>query len=151
MIEACLSETGVRKHAASVILGDTTFEIDMARRAAGIQSLGVSSGYHAPDNPHWASGAADIAAQALNRIAAAALHRDMSASNERSAGQRNGSGPTSRSPPIPTGQAFRPSRPRVALMTPGQAAPHSATHPPQWAEAVGLPSGAAHGGRDQTA
>jgi phosphoglycolate phosphatase len=57
MIEACLSETGVAP-ARAVILGDTTYDIDMAR-AAGIASLGVSWGYHAPDTL-TASGAADI-------------------------------------------------------------------------------------------
>jgi phosphoglycolate phosphatase len=57
MIEACLSDTGVTKDRA-VILGDTTYDIDMAR-AAGIASLGVSWGYHPPE-ALTASGAADI-------------------------------------------------------------------------------------------
>jgi phosphoglycolate phosphatase len=70
MIEACLSDTGVTKDRA-VILGDTTFDIDMGR-AAGIASLGVSWGYHAPDIL-TAAGAHDI----VQSFAAlpAALHR----------------------------------------------------------------------------
>jgi phosphoglycolate phosphatase len=70
MIEACLSDTGVAPDRA-VIVGDTTYDIDMAR-AAGIASLGVSWGYHAPD-ALTAAGAQDI----LHSFDAlpAALHR----------------------------------------------------------------------------
>lgn len=70
MIEACLSDTGVAPDRA-VIVGDTTYDIDMAR-AAGIASLGVSWGYHAPD-ALIAAGAQDI----LHSFDAlpAALHR----------------------------------------------------------------------------
>ncbi|WP_284264814.1 HAD-IA family hydrolase [Roseicyclus amphidinii] len=57
MIEACLSETGIAPDRA-VIVGDTTFDIDMAR-AAGIASLGVAWGYHPPE-ALTASGAAAI-------------------------------------------------------------------------------------------
>ena len=70
MIEACLAETGVAP-ARAVILGDTTFDIDMGR-AAGIAALGVAWGYHAPA-ALAASGADDI----LHSFDAlpAALHR----------------------------------------------------------------------------
>jgi phosphoglycolate phosphatase len=70
MIEACLSDTGVAPDRA-VIIGDTPYDIDMAR-AAGIASLGVSWGYHAPD-ALIAAGAQDI----LHSFDAlpAALHR----------------------------------------------------------------------------
>lgn len=44
MIAACLRETGVVPERA-VMLGDTTFDMDMAR-AAGVTGLGVSWGYH---------------------------------------------------------------------------------------------------------
>lgn len=44
MINAILSDTGVTKE-RSVMIGDTTFDMDMAR-AAGIKTIGVSWGYH---------------------------------------------------------------------------------------------------------
>lgn len=44
MIEAALAETGVDRNRA-VMVGDTTFDIDMAA-AAGIAAIGVSWGYH---------------------------------------------------------------------------------------------------------
>jgi phosphoglycolate phosphatase len=47
MIHAALSETGVEPENA-VMVGDTTFDMDMAR-AAGIGTIGVSWGYHSPD------------------------------------------------------------------------------------------------------
>lgn len=47
MVEACLSETGVDAGRA-VVVGDTVFDIEMAR-AAGVRSVGVSWGYHAPE------------------------------------------------------------------------------------------------------
>ncbi len=47
MILTALNETGVVPHRA-VMLGDTTFDMDMAR-AAGIKKIGVTWGYHAPD------------------------------------------------------------------------------------------------------
>ncbi|GAA5073777.1 HAD-IA family hydrolase [Roseibacterium beibuensis] len=47
MIEACLKETGVAPDRA-VILGDTSFDIEMGR-AAGIHAIGVSWGYHPAD------------------------------------------------------------------------------------------------------
>ncbi|MCU4654082.1 HAD-IA family hydrolase [Roseibacterium sp. SDUM158016] len=47
MLEACLSETGVEK-ARAVIVGDTTYDIEMGR-AAGLRTIGVSWGYHAAD------------------------------------------------------------------------------------------------------
>jgi len=47
MIEACLRDTGVAATRA-VIVGDTTFDIDMGM-AAGICALGVIWGYHPPE------------------------------------------------------------------------------------------------------
>lgn len=47
MIHAALSETGVDTGDA-IMLGDTTFDMDMAR-AAGIDAIGVSWGYHSTD------------------------------------------------------------------------------------------------------
>lgn len=44
MIQACLAETGVDP-ARAVIVGDTSYDIDMGR-AAGIRTIGVSWGYH---------------------------------------------------------------------------------------------------------
>ena len=47
MILTALNETGVAPQKA-VMLGDTTYDMDMAR-AAGIRTIGVTWGYHAPD------------------------------------------------------------------------------------------------------
>ncbi len=44
MVQACLAETGVDA-ARTVMIGDTTFDIDMGR-AAGVKTIGVSWGYH---------------------------------------------------------------------------------------------------------
>ncbi len=52
MIEACLDETGVAP-ANAVILGDTTYDIEMGC-AAGIHAIGVSWGYHPVDALHTA-------------------------------------------------------------------------------------------------
>ena len=54
MVEACLRDTGSLP-ARAVILGDTTYDIDMGR-AAGIHALGVAWGYH-PAQSLTASGA----------------------------------------------------------------------------------------------
>lgn len=59
MIEAALSETGVMRERA-VMIGDTTFDIEMAR-AARVAALGVSWGYHP---------VADLRAAGANRILA---------------------------------------------------------------------------------
>ena len=48
MILTALNETGVSPQKA-VMLGDTTFDMDMAR-AAGIKKIGVSWGYHDADS-----------------------------------------------------------------------------------------------------
>jgi len=50
MINTILSETGVSPDRA-VMVGDTTFDMDMAR-AAGIRAIGVSWGYHPADHLH---------------------------------------------------------------------------------------------------
>jgi phosphoglycolate phosphatase len=47
MLKAALSETGVAAEHA-VMVGDTTFDIEMAR-AAGMAAIGVSWGYHASE------------------------------------------------------------------------------------------------------
>ena len=47
MILTALNETGVLPSRA-VMLGDTTYDMDMAR-AAGIKKIGVTWGYHAPE------------------------------------------------------------------------------------------------------
>ncbi|PCD75995.1 HAD-IA family hydrolase [Pseudothioclava arenosa] len=57
MIFAALSETGVGRRAA-VMIGDTTYDIEMAR-AAGVTPIGVSWGYH-PVSALEAAGAARI-------------------------------------------------------------------------------------------
>ena len=61
MLEAALAETGVDK-ADAVMVGDTSFDMDMAR-AAGIFAIGMSYGYH----PVSALTSADII---LNEMAA---------------------------------------------------------------------------------
>jgi phosphoglycolate phosphatase len=47
MLMAALAETGTEARAA-VMVGDTTFDMDMAR-AAGMAGIGVSWGYHSVD------------------------------------------------------------------------------------------------------
>lgn len=44
MVQAALSETGIKAHHA-VMIGDTSFDMDMGR-AAGAHTVGVSWGYH---------------------------------------------------------------------------------------------------------
>lgn len=46
MLEAALFEAAAQRHEA-VMIGDTSFDIDMGR-AAGVASIGVGWGYHAP-------------------------------------------------------------------------------------------------------
>jgi len=48
MVEACLRDTGVDPERA-VIVGDTSFDIEMGR-AAGIHAIGVGWGYHPSDD-----------------------------------------------------------------------------------------------------
>lgn len=75
MILAAMSETGIDP-ADAVMIGDTTFDIEMAR-AAGIPGLGVGWGYHAPAALHEA-GACHVSAdcaeleRALERLMFAA-------------------------------------------------------------------------------
>lgn len=47
MIHACLQATGISA-ANTVMVGDTTYDMDMAR-AAGVQAVGVAWGYHPAD------------------------------------------------------------------------------------------------------
>jgi phosphoglycolate phosphatase len=47
MLEAAMAETGAGP-AGTVMIGDTTYDIDMAR-SAGCRAIGVAWGYHAPD------------------------------------------------------------------------------------------------------
>ncbi len=56
MLEACLRETGADA-ARSVIVGDTTFDMEMGR-AAGFCTIGVSWGYH--DAADLRAGGADL-------------------------------------------------------------------------------------------
>lgn len=56
MLRAALAETGARR---AVMVGDTTFDIAMAQ-AAGVPAVGVSWGYHAPDDLRAAGAAAVI-------------------------------------------------------------------------------------------
>ena len=48
MVMTALAEAGVTA-ARAVMVGDTTYDMDMAR-AAGVATIGVGWGYHAPDN-----------------------------------------------------------------------------------------------------
>lgn len=48
MVAAAMAETGVLPQRA-IMLGDTTYDIEMAR-AAGARAVGVSWGYHAPES-----------------------------------------------------------------------------------------------------
>lgn len=57
MVERALADTGARP-AAAVVIGDTVFDIGMARNA-GVTAIGVSWGYHEPDEL-LAAGAACI-------------------------------------------------------------------------------------------
>jgi phosphoglycolate phosphatase len=47
MVLACMEETGVRR-AGTVMIGDTSFDMAMAR-AAGVRALGVGWGYHSAE------------------------------------------------------------------------------------------------------
>ncbi|NNC72324.1 MAG: HAD-IA family hydrolase [Sphingomonadaceae bacterium] len=47
MIEACITDAGAAPETAAMI-GDTSFDMTMAK-AAGIMAIGVSWGYHGPD------------------------------------------------------------------------------------------------------
>jgi phosphoglycolate phosphatase len=47
MLEAAMAEAGAAA-AATVMIGDTTYDIEMAR-TAGVRALGVAWGYHAPE------------------------------------------------------------------------------------------------------
>ena len=58
MIRACLRDTGIPA-ARAVMVGDTSFDMDMAR-AAGVQGIGVSWGYHP---------ARDLGARVIDRFA----------------------------------------------------------------------------------
>jgi phosphoglycolate phosphatase len=53
MLQAALSETGVAPDCA-VMIGDTSFDMEMAH-AAGITGIGVSWGYHPPEDLHLAA------------------------------------------------------------------------------------------------
>ncbi len=61
MLEAAMSETGISP-ALTAMIGDTTFDVTMAR-GAGVHAVGVSWGYHP---------AAELAAAGAGRIATAA-------------------------------------------------------------------------------
>ena len=61
MLHAALSDAGAHADNA-VMIGDTTFDIDMAR-AAGVRAIGVDWGYHTPAELH-AAGAAVVVSSA---------------------------------------------------------------------------------------
>ncbi|MXO58106.1 HAD-IA family hydrolase [Altererythrobacter salegens] len=63
MLEAAMAEADALP-AATVMIGDTTFDIEMAR-AAGVRALGVAWGYHAPTEL-IAAGAEDVARDAAH-------------------------------------------------------------------------------------
>lgn len=65
MIETAMAEAGVGPE-ATVMVGDTSFDIEMAR-AAGARSVGVGWGYHAPE----ALQRADKVVHGFNDLAAA--------------------------------------------------------------------------------
>lgn len=58
MLEAALFEAGAQPEGA-VMIGDTSYDMQMAR-AARVRAIGVSWGYHGPEELH-ASGAQDVA------------------------------------------------------------------------------------------
>ncbi len=61
MLDAAIAEAGVTP-ADAVMIGDTTFDMEMAR-AAGIRAIGVAWGYHAPQEL-FEAGASAVAATA---------------------------------------------------------------------------------------
>lgn len=67
MIEQCLADAGTQA-AGAVMIGDTTFDIDMAQNA-GVRSVGVSWGYHTSEEL-LSSGAIAVAdtAEQLGRL-----------------------------------------------------------------------------------
>lgn len=71
MIEAAIAETGVDP-AATVMIGDTTYDMAMARNA-GVRALGVSWGYH-PVAALLGSGAHEVVDDAAALLAALTKH-----------------------------------------------------------------------------
>lgn len=67
MVLSCLSETGVDPSRA-VMIGDTTYDIEMGR-AAGVRTLGVTWGYHAADDLRGAG--ADLLVDGFTDVTAA--------------------------------------------------------------------------------
>ena len=67
MLLAALAETGIAPQDA-VMIGDTTFDIEMAQ-AAGIAALGVAWGYH-PAQALLAAGAGDVIASSADLVPA---------------------------------------------------------------------------------
>jgi phosphoglycolate phosphatase len=72
MIEAAMADTGASAP-ATVMIGDTTFDMAMARNA-GVQAVGVAWGYH-PVEALRDSGADDIVCDAAGLLAVLAQHR----------------------------------------------------------------------------
>ena len=66
MVLTALAETGVEP-ANAVMIGDTEFDMAMAR-AAGVRSIGVSWGYHAPDRLDGADAVVHEVAQLAEAI-----------------------------------------------------------------------------------
>jgi len=65
MLEAASAQTGIAP-ARGIMIGDTTFDIDMAK-AAGFHAIGVAWGYH--DAMHLRAAGADQVAQSVAEIA----------------------------------------------------------------------------------
>ncbi|MGH1466539.1 MAG: HAD-IA family hydrolase [Cognatishimia sp.] len=62
MLHTALSETGVASERA-VMVGDTSFDMEMAK-AAGLYAIGVSWGYHKPEQLHQA----DVVIHEFNQL-----------------------------------------------------------------------------------
>ncbi len=75
MLERAMAETGVGS-ADTVMIGDTTFDMIMARRA-GVRALGVEWGYHDPDELRAAGAEATVASFAELSAALARLNGEL--------------------------------------------------------------------------
>lgn len=64
MLRAAMADAGAAPH-ETVMIGDTTFDIEMAR-AAGVRAIGVAWGYHAPHELREAG--ADAVAQTSHEL-----------------------------------------------------------------------------------
>ena len=67
MLSRAMAETGVGRQ-ATLMVGDTTFDMEMARRA-GLPGIGVGWGYHEPDE--LLAAGADRVVEAFDELLAA--------------------------------------------------------------------------------